>query len=79
MDLDVDVVAGLVVSERGHQPERPVRELHHHRRGTHVAHGLVLRDALGGSRRGDFDHLLAEEPPGDVEVMDELVLELAAR
>src|SRR3989442_976439 len=54
VDLDVDVVAGLVVAQGGHEAEGAVGELQHDCRRPDVAHALVLRHAL---RRPGGRHL----------------------
>ena len=78
MDLDVNVVSGLVVPESGDEAECAAGRLHDHRGRRDVVHLLVLRRA---ERRAGRGHLgdVAEEVARDVEVVDELVLELSAR
>ena len=79
MDLDVDVVPRFVVAQPGDEPERAAGEADQHHRRADVSHRLVLGEAERRAGRGHLHRFLAEEPARDVEVMDELILELAAR
>src|SRR5947207_7932628 len=76
VDLDPDVVAGLVVPRGLEQTDRTAAQLQHRRRGGDVAPLRVLRVPEGRAGRVDLVDLVAEHPARHVEVVDELIYEL---
>src|SRR4030095_1838654 len=76
VDLDVDVVARLVVTQPGDQAKRAARQAKENGGRADVAHGLVLRETERRSGGGDLDRFLFAQPAGAVAVLAVAVLTL---
>ena len=78
VDLNADVVAGLVVPGGLERTDPATAEPQDDRGRRDIAPLVVLRKAQSGSRRVKVLDLVAEHPARHVEIVNELVDELAA-